>query len=1091
MANSQGTRSYKLYDLSNKPSPMETLYPQQPVVQDYNTEHILKKGEAYQSKSILRFACLFLITLLTFSNSLNAQYCNPNVPTFTVNLTGNPNGSWISPVVSRADNCCGSLPPDNCVQFVVTLDPSSQGIVFDIFSGSVPPGALYYQINCNPPTPVGQPICLVGVGPHYITFCKPGNNSNEYIISAIPSPGVGPNTMVNSGCSDTIYCMGLDEPTITWNSIYPGAPGTFNSLLSCSVGCDTTIVTGQPNSPMYVDFLVCGQTYGGCAQSPYCDTVRVYLNQALVASIFPQNPVICFGSPGIWITGSATGGTPQYSYLWNTGATTQSIFVGPGTYTVAVSDTTGCPSAMATITVTAFTAPITANAGPNQSVCTTSLPIQLSGVVTGTSTGIWSGGAGTYSPSNTSLNATYTPTTNEINAGFVTLILTNTGNGPCPPDADTITIQLNSFQANVTMVPTNVSCFGANNGTAAINATGGNPPFSYSWNTVPVQTTSTATGLSPGTYSVLITDVNGCTSTATVSITQPPVLSLTTSGFSANCYNACNGQATVIPSGGNGNFSFLWSPSGGTGPAASGLCAGTYTIIVTDQNGCTQSDTAIVAQPTQLAITPPNVTNVSCFSGCNGSASITVSGGNGPYSYLWNTTPAQTTANAVNVCAGNYTVVVTDANGCTSTASASVTQPQPLTFTIMPPPATLCIGQSITLTSTVSGGTAPYTYNWSSGNPTVSPTTTTTYTLTVTDANGCTTTAQTVTVSVYPSLNVTAQGPQIHCMGSTSTLSATGAGGNGGPYTYSWSPGNLNGQTVTVTPTATTTYTVTVSDNCTNPVTSTTITLVVSPLPVVAYTSDVDHGCSALCVQFTNSSSNYSSSLWNFGDNTTSTQTNPQHCYNTPGNYSVTLTVTNSQGCTNSLTTPSMITVYNTPTASFTLGPQPTTLLDPEICFTDHSTSDVVTWYWNFDDPNDQTGSTMQNNCHTYSDTGTYCPTLIVHNVHGCWSTATNCLRIQPYFTLYVPNAFTPDGDGLNDEFIPQGSTIDESSYELLIFDRWGKGIFKSTAWGKGWDGKVTGGSQVVPIGVYVWKIKVRDYTGAPHILTGHVSVIK
>src|SRR5258705_6037069 len=130
---------------------------------------------------------LIAFMLLT-ALSLFAQPCDPSTPTFTVNLTGNPSGAWISPTIQRNGYCCTAAGSDVCIEFMVTLDPLSTGINFNIVSGAVPPGALYYQVGCGPLVPVGQPICVFGVGPHRITFCKPGNHPNTYSITSIPTP---------------------------------------------------------------------------------------------------------------------------------------------------------------------------------------------------------------------------------------------------------------------------------------------------------------------------------------------------------------------------------------------------------------------------------------------------------------------------------------------------------------------------------------------------------------------------------------------------------------------------------------------------------------------------------------------------------------------------------------------------------------------------------------------------------------------------------------------------------------------------------------------------------------------------------------
>ncbi|MBI3512381.1 MAG: gliding motility-associated C-terminal domain-containing protein [Bacteroidetes bacterium] len=1109
----------------------------------------------------------FLLSFLFFFNSFaHAQnpICGAGTPTFNVNLSSSVNTFYISPNVVRNDTCCGASNPDVCVHFIITLNPAATGIIFNIYSGAVPPGALYYQINCGPPVPVGQPICLTGPGPYDLTFCKPGNNPNQFIITSIPNISVSNNITVDDGCSGTIFATGYDVTTITWTSVYPSTQGAYNSYLSCTSGCDTVQVTGAPGMPSYVDYMVCGLPAGGCDTVPYCDTVRVYFDPTLAVNITPLNPTVCFGNTGTTITANGTGGAPPYTYLWSTGAVTQSIFVGAGTYSVTISDTTNCPAATATVTVTAFNAVITANAGADIMICASSPVANLNGSVTGVTTGVWSGGTGIFSPSNTSLNATYSPSANEITNGVVTLTLTTTNNGTCPPDSDAVTIFINDFTAIIDPMTSNVTCNGFNNGSATVNISGGSPPFTYSWSTVPIQTTSTAINLSPGTYTCTITDAHGCTGTATVQITQPPPIVLNAAGFATTCYNTCNGQAVVIPSGGSGGFSYVWLPGNITTAAATNLCPGTYTVTVTDINGCNISDTAIVGQPPQLIIT--SITSGPAY--CNhasGTTSVTATGGSGSYSYLWNPT-SQTTNNATSLFPGSYSVTVTDGNGCTASASITVTNTPGVTLSVTsvnsplcnascngsatvnasggypnyqytwstnpvqnsftannlcagtynvivtdsyncsdsltvqltsPPPLTLstgaapiiCIGQSYTMTAAASGGTPGYNYSWSPNGPTVSPSVTTTYTVVATDANGCQSSPQQITVQVYPAVTAAISGNQVVCNNTTANLTASAAGGIGGPYTYTWQPGNLNGISIQVHPVSTITYTVTVSDGC-SPSATATFTITVPPAPVASFSYNDTAGCGQVCADFINTTPNLQSSLWLYGDGNTSTVNNPTHCF-LSGTWPVTLISTDNNGCRDTVTIPNAIIVHSNPTADFILGPQPTTILEPNICFTDQSSSDVISWYWNFDDPNDQATSTDQNTCHVYSDTGTYCASLIVTNQYGCWSTEMNCLMIKPYYSIYVPNAFTPNGDGMNDIFLPVGNDVDPDYYELTIYDRWGNLLFKTNSWGEGWNGTVKGGSKIAQIDTYVWKINCKDREGQRHNLIGKVSIIK
>jgi hypothetical protein len=226
---------------------------------------------------------------------------------------------------------------------------------------------------------------------------------------------------------------------------------------------------------------------------------------------------------------------------------------------------------------------------------------------------------------------------------------------------------------------TNVTCFGQNNGIANVNAAGGNAPYTYSWSTTPVQTSQTATGLTAGSYTVTVTDAVNCSSIQIVTITQPSVLTSTGSTLSdVSCFSGNNGSATVNPGGGTAPYVYLWSPSGGNAITANNLSAGTYTVTVTDSHGCTITSTAVITQPSVLTAAGSTLTDVSCFSGNNGSATVNPGGGTAPYAFLWSPSGGNAiTAN--NLAAGNYTVTVTDSHGCTITSTAVITQPSVLT----------------------------------------------------------------------------------------------------------------------------------------------------------------------------------------------------------------------------------------------------------------------------------------------------------------------------------------------------------------------------------------------------------------------------
>lgn len=236
----------------------------------------------------------------------------------------------------------------------------------------------------------------------------------------------------------------------------------------------------------------------------------------------------------------------------------------------------------------------------------------------------------------------------------------------------------------------------------------------------------------------------------------------------------------------------------------------------------------------QLTASVSSSTSTSCAGACDGAASVSASGGTPMYTYLWNDPGNQTTSIATALCAGSYTVTVTDAMGATATASVFITEPSPVVL-VASPSDTICIGQLAQIYGAGSGGTSPYTYVWNpssfgtTGGPfMVTPSSTTSYTVAVTDANGCAAPSETVTIFVYPPLSAFPSADVTICNGNSTTISATAFGGNGGPYIYTWSPVGTSGSSVTVSPTATTTYTVTADDGC-SPTSAATVTVTVDP----------------------------------------------------------------------------------------------------------------------------------------------------------------------------------------------------------------------------------------------------------------------
>ncbi|MEW6468731.1 MAG: T9SS type A sorting domain-containing protein [Bacteroidota bacterium] len=342
----------------------------------------------------------------------------------------------------------------------------------------------------------------------------------------------------------------------------------------------------------------------------------------------------------------------------------------------------------------------------------------------------------------------------------------------------------------------NVSCFGNCTGSANTTVSGFVPAPTYSWSTTPAQTTANATGLCAGTYTVTAT--NGvCTQTATVTITEPSAaLSATTTQTNVSCFGGSDGTATVTAAGGTSPYTYTWNstPSQST-QMATGLSAGTYACTVTDANGCVTSVAVTITQPASAVAATATGSPVSCNGGSNGSATATASGGTPSYTYSW-APGGQTSANATGLTAGTYTCTVSDANGCTATATVTVTQPAPLAANLTVTNVScfgLCDGVAM---SNTSGGTAPYSYSWSSGATTAidSGLCAGAHSVLIVDANNCAAT-QAFTVTQPAALIVVATGTNATCVGCTNGSATANATGGTGPYTYLWTPGNQTTQT--------------------------------------------------------------------------------------------------------------------------------------------------------------------------------------------------------------------------------------------------------------------------------------------------------
>ncbi|MBD3637391.1 MAG: gliding motility-associated C-terminal domain-containing protein [Crocinitomicaceae bacterium] len=294
------------------------------------------------------------------------------------------------------------------------------------------------------------------------------------------------------------------------------------------------------------------------------------------------------------------------------------------------------------------------------------------------------------------------------------------------------------LEITLNMDSTDASCNGGTDGTASATVNNGVSPFSYLWDDPGSQTTSTATGLPAGVYTVVVTDFNGCMATDSVEVLEAPGITLSMDSVNVTCFGGSDGLAIVNVTSGTGPFTYVWDdPGAQTSDTAAALPAGMYTVTVTGGAGCVVSDSVSITEPAAITTSITSV-DVDCFGESTGEATVTASNGVTPYTYQWDDPASQTTATATLLSAGDYTVIVTDSNGCTASNSVTITQNSEITGSVVTTEDTGADDGTVDLT--VNGGTTPYTYSWSNGSTTEDLTgvPSGTYDVVVTDALGCT-----------------------------------------------------------------------------------------------------------------------------------------------------------------------------------------------------------------------------------------------------------------------------------------------------------------------------------------------------------------
>jgi gliding motility-associated-like protein len=832
----------------------------------------------------------------------------------------------------------------------------------------------------------------------------------------------------------------------------------------------------------------------------------ISVSSSFLASASATN-VLCYGNNSGSITLTITGGISPFTYNWGGGITTQNRSgLVSGIYTVTVTDSSNC-SATASAVISQPVAALTAGTTSTNASCVTGGTITTSASGgTGTLNYNWGGGVTTQNRSG-------------LWAGTYTITVTDQ-NG-CMATASATIISTSSFAA--TLTPTNVSCNGGTDGSITDSLSGGHTPYVFNWGGGVI--TQNRSGLSAGTYSLTVTDSSGCIATSIAVVGQPQVLNIIDSVINISCNGAGNGSIITTVSGGNVPYTYNWG-SGITSSGRTGLGSGTYNLTVTDSKSCTASVSAVISQPQAITLSAAP-TNLLCNGNSNGSIALTVQGGTDPDTYSW--TNGATSQNLSGIVAGAYKVTVTDSRGCTDTTSAAITQPQAINVSAIGT-TTSCTADTGSVTITVNGGTGAYSYSWSNGatSQNINLLSAGSYMVTVKDANNCTVTGSATVTPPTNAPHVTLSATPVTCNGDTNgQISLNIVAGN---YTYTWS----NGQsTQNLAGLVSGPYTVTVHDGINCSIIETAFVGTPQLLVINVQSNNVScfdslNGSISSIVSggtgpytYVWSNGAQTAGISNLGANTyniivtdsnactasanatisqparlaVSVQTDSTNCGLNNGNAQVTVTggshpylfvwspnvsdsssaialsagsyavtVTDSSGCLNK----DSLFVYARANALVAPYLGPDTSICPGTTTITLTAGNYASYLW-------QDSSSKQ--IYTVVDSGTFW--VRVMGTNGCTASDTILVSEKCDTKLVIPNAFSPNGDGKNDFFLPL--SIDNPTRFLMhIYDRWGALIFESNNIKNGWDGKFKGKDQ--PTGTYIYYIQ---YAFSDNVLHG------
>ncbi|MCH2258996.1 MAG: SprB repeat-containing protein, partial [Alteromonas sp.] len=627
------------------------------------------------------------------------------------------------------------------------------------------------------------------------------NNGCIELISVEVGDNGGPSADIIA--QTAVSCNGGNDGSGTVD-MTGGNGNTFNVLWDAAAGSQTTPTASNLAAGTYAVTITDDL---GCNAST---SVTITEPTALATNPISTDP-ICFGYSDGTATMNVIGGTPGYTYAWtdNTGATlpsNSSVINGlaSGNYNVIVTDANGC-TIIGNYTLT----------DPAQVQGTiTETMVSCNGSCDGTATATGTVGVIPFQYSWDDPVGQTTQTAVSLCPGNYTATITDADG--CSNTVSTVITEPQVLTASITIFG-NVTCNGACDGFAQVDVLGGTAPYTYSWNNA-AGANQIATNLCPNTYIVTVTDANGCSTNATISITEPLPLSLTSNTTHNLCYQDCQGIAQVFVTGGNGGYTYQWDdPNFSTTSLANNLCAGTYTCLTTDALGCQISETVLITEPAKVIINA-NITQSNCGQ-ANGQICTNIFGGISPYVYQWNDPLTTTTSCLSNISAGCYDIIVQDANGCVYDSTFCFSDILGPNVSAIQAVDVTCFGAmdgSVEFNST--GGTAPVTFDLNAG---LSSTLITnnlnggTYNFIATDAAGCVGTAQLFVNEPNQLNSAITNSNDVNCFLGNDGDATVSANGGTAPYAYNWIPTGQTTQTATNLTSGNYTVDVTDDNNCT------------------------------------------------------------------------------------------------------------------------------------------------------------------------------------------------------------------------------------------------------------------------------------